>query len=84
MYASADSHHGGGRPAVWCKAGPGNQALMIRAAPQRFFVPPYVGPSGWVGVWLDGPVDWKELAELLRDSYTLVAPRRLRALLAEE
>lgn len=77
MYAAAANHHGPGRPAVWCKAGPGNQGLMVKAAPHRFFVPPYVGPSGWVGVWLDGVVDWKELAELIRDSYRLVAPKRL-------
>src|SRR5213596_1583121 len=50
MYAAAGNHHGGGRPAVWCKAADGNQGLMVRAAPHRFFVPPYVGPSGWVGV----------------------------------
>ena len=77
MYAAPNNHHGGGRPAVWCKAGPGNQALMVQAAPRRFFVPPYVGPSGWVGVWLDGAVDWTELSDLLRDSYRLVAPKRL-------
>ncbi|HEY6207459.1 MAG TPA: MmcQ/YjbR family DNA-binding protein [Gemmatimonadales bacterium] len=82
MYASPDTHHGNGRPAVWCKAAPGNQALMIDAAPKRFFVPPYVGPSGWIGVWLDGKVHWLELAELLRDGYRLVAPKRLVALLA--
>jgi predicted DNA-binding protein (MmcQ/YjbR family) len=81
MYASADSHHGAGRPAVWCKAAPTNQALMVSAAPKRFFVPPYVGPSGWVGAWLDGEVDWAELADLLRDGYRLVAPKRVRALL---
>ena len=79
MYASAETHHGDGRPAVWCKAGPGNQALMVRAAPGRFFVPPYVGPSGWIGIWLDKKVNWKEVAELLRDGYLLVAPKRLRA-----
>ena len=53
MYAAAENHHGAGRPAVWCKAAPGNQALMVRAEPRRYFVPPYVGPRGWVGVWLD-------------------------------
>jgi len=79
MYADAGSHHGGGRPAVWCKAGPGNQELMVRAVPERFFLPPYVGPSGWVGVWLDGAVDWPEVAELLRDAYRLTAPKRLLA-----
>lgn len=78
MYASPNTHHGSGRPAVWCKAGPGNQGLMVRAAPERFFVPPYVGPSGWIGVWLDRGVRWAEVAELLQDAYSLVAPKRLR------
>ena len=53
MYAAASNHHGAGRPGVWLKAAPGNQAFMIAAAPERFFVPPYVGPSGWIGVYLD-------------------------------
>jgi hypothetical protein len=77
MYAGPSNHHGGGRSAVWFKAGPGNQALMVQAAPTRFFVPPYVGPSGWVGGWLDRNVDWEELKALLRDAYCLVAPKRL-------
>ena len=79
MYAAPNNHHGGGRPAVWCKAAPGNQALMVRAEPERYFVPPYVGPSGWVGVWLDGNPDWTEVQELMSDSYRLVAPKRLAA-----
>ena len=78
MFASAGTHHGHGRPAVWCKAGPGNQEIMVRSAPERFFVPPYVGPSGWIGIWLDGQVQWDELADLLRDSYDLTAPKRAR------
>jgi len=77
MFAAANNHHGGGRPAVWCKAAPGNQELMIGVAPERFFKPPYVGPSGWIGIWLDGKVDWAEVADLLRDSYLLVAPKKL-------
>jgi hypothetical protein len=84
MYAAAGHHHGDGRAGVWCKAGPGNQQLMVRAAPDRFFVPPYVGPSGWVGVYLDGKVDWAELAELLTDAYRLIAPKRLAALIGGE
>ncbi|MEJ7812759.1 MAG: MmcQ/YjbR family DNA-binding protein [Gemmatimonadaceae bacterium] len=81
MYASAGNHHGAGRPAVWCKAPKGDQDLLVRGAPERFFVPPYVGPSGWVGVWLDGKANWAELAELLREAYRLTAPKRLAALL---
>jgi hypothetical protein len=84
MYAAANKHHGGGRPAVWFKAGPGNQELMVKAAPDRFFVPPYVGPSGWVGAWLDGTVDWAELEVLLGEAYRLVAPRRLAAQLVRK
>lgn len=79
MYASAGSHHGGGRPAIWVKAAAGNQSLMLQFAPQRFFVPPYVGPSGWVGVWLDEVAQWAELEELLRDAYRLTAPKRVAA-----
>ncbi len=77
MYAAASNHHGAGRPAVWCKAAPGNQEIMIQANPRRFFRPPYVGPSGWVGIWLDKRVNWSEVTELLRDSYRLVAPKRV-------
>jgi len=79
MYASAESHHGGGRPGIWIKAAAGNQSLMLQFAPHRFFVPPYVGPSGWVGVWLDEAVEWGELEELLRDAYMLTAPKRVSA-----
>jgi hypothetical protein len=79
-YASAGSHHGAGRSAAWCKATTENQGLMVRAEPARFFVPPYVGKSGWVGVYLDGDTDWAELAELLRDGWRLTAPKRLAAL----
>src|SRR5438105_10213660 len=75
MYSSRTSRHSHGRPAVWLKAGPGNQSLMIRAAPRRFFSPPYVGPAGWVGVYLDDVADWGELAELLHDAHGLVAPK---------
>jgi predicted DNA-binding protein (MmcQ/YjbR family) len=77
MYASPGNHHGGGRPAAWMKAGPGAQAAMVDFDPDRFFVPPYVGPSGWVGIWLDEDPDWSETAELVADSYRLVAPKKL-------
>ena len=56
---------------------------MVDAAPDRFFVPPYVGPSGWVGIWLDGKVDWSELTDLLRDGYRMTAPKKLLAQLKD-
>lgn len=84
MYAHASNHHGGGRHSVWIKAAKENQALMIRTQPARFFKPPYVGPSGWVGVYLDTSPDWDEVAELLRDGWRMIAPKRLVKLAEQE
>jgi hypothetical protein len=72
-----DDHHGDGRLALWCKAPAGAQDVLVNAAPERFFVPPYVGPSGWVGMRLDRPVDWGEVADIIETGYRLVAPKRL-------
>jgi hypothetical protein len=79
MHARAESHHGGGREGVWCKAKPVTQDMMIRAEPDRYFSPPYMGPKGWVGVWLGRSTDWATLDELLRDAYRMTAPKRLLA-----
>ena len=84
MYASASTHHGKGRHGVWCKAAPGNQRFMVRDAPDQYFVPPYVGPSGWIGIYLDANVVWAEVDELLRDSYRLIAPKTLVKQLDEQ
>jgi len=64
--------------AVWCKAPPGSQEVLIGADPARFFVPPYVGPKGWIGVVLNRGTDWTEVAALVERSYRLVAPKRRR------
>jgi hypothetical protein len=74
-----DDHHGDGRRALWCKAPLGSQEILVDADPERFFVPPYVGVKGWVGISLDDGVDWEEVAELARDAYRMTAPRRLLA-----
>lgn len=70
---------GDGRVSVWCKAPPGSQAVLVGADPDRFFVPPYVGPKGWIGMRLDKRPDWDEVAALIRRSYGLIAPRKLAA-----
>ena len=64
-----------------CKAPPGVQQALVAAAPDRFFVPRYVGHKGWVGARLDVEHDWDEIAELIEDSYRMTAPKRLAALL---
>lgn len=74
----ADHHHDD-RLAFWCAAPPGLQPALVAAHPERFFVPPYVGHRGWLGVRLDVPVDWDEIAALVTAAYRTVAPRRLRA-----
>ena len=74
----ADHHHDD-RLAFWCAAPPGAQEMLVEAAPERFFVPPYVGHRGWLGVRLDVPVDWDEIADLVTDAYRQVAPKRLLA-----
>ena len=79
MHASVGTHHTDGREAVWCKVAPSNQDLLIRSEPGRYFMPPYVGKSGWVGVYLDGKPDWDTLAALLEEGWRMTAPKRLVA-----
>jgi len=71
---------GDGRSSVWCKAPEGSQAVLVGADPDLFFVPPYVGHKGWVGMRLDAGPDWAEVAALVRRSYCLIAPKTLAAL----
>jgi hypothetical protein len=73
---SADRHHDD-RRAVWLAAADGVQETLVEADPERFFRPPYVGVRGWLGVYLDVPVDWGELEARIMDAYRLIAPRRL-------
>lgn len=74
----ADHHHDD-RLAFWCAAPPGAQEAAVGSEPDRYFRPPYVGPRGWLGVWLDVPVDWGEIADLVDDAYRAVAPKGLIA-----
>jgi len=65
------------RPALTCKAPEGSQAVLVGADPKRFFVPRFVGHIGWIGMWLDGKVDWDEVATIVERSYRMTAPKRL-------
>ena len=68
------NHHGDQRIALWLNAPAGAQELYTRAEPKHFFVPPYVGPRGWLGVQLDKGISWKRVAKLVREAYEKVAP----------
>lgn len=74
-----DDHHGDGRLALWVAAPPGAQAELVDQEPDRFFVPPYVGHRGWLGVRLERDVDWAEIAGIAEDAYRCVAPKTLVA-----
>jgi hypothetical protein len=72
------NHHGDGRVSLWLNSPPGAQEIHVKGEPRYFFVPPYVGPSGWLGVNLDKGLSWKRVAMLVREAYEKVAPNKLR------
>jgi hypothetical protein len=72
-----DDHHGDGRLALWCAAPDGMQAALVQGEPEHYFVPPYVGHRGWVGVHLNRGLDWNEIAGAIDEAYLKVAPKRL-------
>lgn len=77
-----DNHHGDGIVGINCKVLPGDNARLIAAAPDKFYMPAYVGARGWVGLRLDrGELDWDEITELITHSYLRTAPKRLARLL---
>jgi len=80
MFASfADDHHGDGRVALWCKADHDAQHALVDGDPERYFVPPYVGPSGWIGVRLeDDRVDWGAVAVCVETAWKMVTAPRVR------
>jgi hypothetical protein len=73
------NHHHDDRLAFWCAAPPGSQQAMVASGPERYFVPAYVGHRGWLGVYLDVPVDWTEIEEIVEEAYRTIAPKRLVA-----
>jgi hypothetical protein len=70
-------HHGDGRFAIWCAAPAGVQGLLVENDPEKFFVPPYVGHRGWLGVRLDATIDWDELTGIAEDAFAEIAPAKL-------
>jgi hypothetical protein len=73
------NHHNDGITAVHVKtSGMDEQAMLIEAEPEVYYRPPYLGPSGWVGIRLDtDEIDWDQVADRVAYSWELIAPRRL-------
>ena len=77
-----DDHHGDGIVAINCKLPPGENTALLAAQPKHYYMPAYVGPSGWAGFRLDaGRINWSEVTELIKTSYSLIADKKLAAAL---
>jgi hypothetical protein len=78
MFVTFADHHHDDRLAFWAAAPDGARDGWVSAHPDRYFVPPYVGVRGWVGVYLDVPdVDWTAIEDVVEDAYRSVAPKVL-------
>ncbi len=71
-----DNHHNDGRLALWCIASPGAQQMLVDSNPDHYFVPPYVGKSGWVGVRLDQDNAWPQISAVLESAYETRAAKK--------
>jgi hypothetical protein len=76
-----NGHHDRNFPHLWCAAPLGVQDDLVTTEPDRFFRPPYVGGRGWIGVRLDGEIDWEELSVICEEAFRVVAPAKLIATL---
>src|SRR5215813_3034042 len=65
----SDNHHGDGKLAIWCDSPPGSQQALVASDPEHFFVPPYVGCNGWLGIRLDRGLSWSIVAELAGEAH---------------
>ncbi len=75
----AQSHHGEASIALLVKTtGIDEQTALIDADPDLYYAPKFYGKSGWIAIRLDtGQTDWDHIADWLRKSWRMVAPKRL-------
>ncbi|MDQ3785225.1 MAG: MmcQ/YjbR family DNA-binding protein [Actinomycetota bacterium] len=83
LFVTYADHHHDDRLAFWCAAPEGAQDELTASDPAHYFIPPYVGHRGWLGVFLDVELDWEEIADLVVEAYRVVAPKKLLAKLDE-
>jgi len=80
-----DDHHGDGIVSVCCRTARDENRQWVAARASRFYMPAYIGPRGWVGIRLDvEPIDWREVADFVLESYRLAAPKRLAERVAKQ
>ncbi len=73
------NHHGDGETAVLVKtAGHDEQAMLVEQDPDCYYVPAYLGASGWVAMRVGAPdTDWDRVGDRIAQSWELAAPRSL-------
>jgi hypothetical protein len=71
----ADDHHGDGRVGFWCMSTADAREALLQIDGERFYIPPYVGPSGWVGVEIRGAAPWDIIEEVIREGHRLGQPK---------
>lgn len=72
-----DNHRGDGRLALWCASTREMQRMLVEDSPKHYFIPPYVGHRGWIGVHLDRDLGWDKIAGVIEDAYLATAPKGL-------
>jgi phosphoribosylglycinamide formyltransferase-1 len=73
-----NNHHGDNIISVCCKVLPGENQFLVQSAPERFYLPAYIGSRGWIALRMDlGTLNWSEVKELIRGSYLQMAQKRL-------
>jgi len=77
------NHHGDGHVALNLDAPPGAQQLYTEMEPEYYFVPPYVGPKGWLGVELNTGISWRSVITRVREAYEKAAPDALNRKIGE-
>ena len=84
MFADPADYHGAGRQGVWCKSTHETQDMLLQLDPARFFRPPYVGVSGWIGVYLDRRPNWAQVGERLAEAHALARTKKMRSKKSEQ
>lgn len=75
IFVMQKGNYEGGRPSLWLKVEDGGQSVLVASDPTLFFVPPYVGHKGWIGIYMDVPsLPWDIVGGLIRDSHRLIGP----------
>jgi hypothetical protein len=74
----ANNHHNDGHIAIWLPVSPGAQETLVQTWRSTFFIPPYVGVKGWVGIELD-QIGEEDLADRIVQAWRLIAPKKLQS-----